>query len=586
MSEPNRVLVFGGAETSQRLSGELPPEAHRIWKIERTLRGRRDGGWLHWLMAMLDADQQGGPLPQSLDPWTDDDEPWDPRRIYRWRGGLCWSLARPGLTADAFAAMLRFAAGRLREFRPDLVVIAIGDGDLSRSSCLLKGVELDPDGNCPELQPRCGYRFAANHEEATLRPAVERVLRGAEQLFPAAERVLVGPLRSVAMTSGGAERVELASRVLRAAATAHGIRHLLSGVAGDMGEEPLPSGLDFAADGHPPPVLQRRLALALRAILRKRHPERFRAGPATEETDSPAPATAMVDARQVSPQTPRRRQVALPGAPSGPARLRLLVIGASEANRRRSLGAPAAVQREWAAELARRYELPGMWPLRLMRLLERQLDPRWRNSDEGAAWGIENIFQRGCSYRWKQTELWNIAAPQVSVGTASSLVGMHLQVLAEFAPHAVILCLGRTDLAEKNGKLAGIDVLETGAVANVVPWGFYEVPPQVEAVGFAQELGRIVRTLRVGLPESRLILMDLLPLAVRSRRQAERHATYNRAIGEIAAACGAQHEDYSFLPAEGKFRWEEWLHADHHPNDLFNQAIADSLAARLARLLT
>ena len=582
MADRFRLLVVGGSETSLRLRTGLLPDAQRIWRLERALRGRIDGGWLHWLMTILEARRQGRSVPAELPPWPHGDDPWNPHRVYRWPGGVAVEcIAHPDLTADAADALLRFAAPRLSATPPDLVVISIGSGDLAGTPCRLLGADLDPDDCAAEVEPRNNYNFSAHPREKDLRPAVNRVAARIRQLFPRARRVFLGPLRSPATTPGGASNLLAAQQLIAAAAQAHGAHHL------PLVE--LPGGAGFHPDGYPTSLLQRRIATALAALLPPLPAPRTEAAAEPSAHRPPAarhqgqPGSPPPGAAPSAPPARRRVCRLLPGARPARGRFRLLVIGASESNRRRTLDAPLPVHQEWARELAARYELPGMWPLRLMRALEEQLDPNWRPpAAESAVWGAENLYQRSCSFIWNQAELWNIAAPRMSVAAAASMVAMHASAIAQYAPHAVILCLGRTDLVEQPGLLYGIDLLETGPIPEIAPWSVYRVPPRTEPEPFRKELGQVVRTLRRCVPGGRLILMDLLPMAALSRRQAERFTAFNKAIAAVAATTGAGREDYAFLPPPADFDWRLWLHDDHHPNDRFNQAIATSLAERLA----
>ncbi|MAE71318.1 MAG: hypothetical protein CME06_12735 [Gemmatimonadetes bacterium] len=563
---------MGGSETAAALPLSWSVEAHRIWSEELRCRHRIQGGWPAWLMARLDAEARGleNPDPRALS--HNQVAPQRSGSIWKWEHGELWNVAIPGATVACLRAQLATLGAQIRSFDPELVVACVGRRDFRGEAVALDGGDLLEAGNSGLFKSTLRYNFVAEPDADRFRSELDRFATVLRQFCPKARGIVLGFDLKSTRDDNEKTRLTRFQVAIKEIATQRGFLYVAPPSISEHGAEERDEW--FLPDGFPN---DRHNSATAAAILRAIRPE------SNAEDLSAARGFRESILDGVSrPGVSKRRSFSITRLESraeGSEPFRVLVIGASESTRRRSVICSQAVHDEWAVTLRERYTAQGMWPLRFMWSLEQAL------SDEGAntrrladrAWSQDYLFARGRVYAWRRSELWNLASPRASVALACNLARAHGEGLAAYSPDLIAICLGRTDLVEQKGLMAGIDFLELGSVPRVRPNLIYEYPPQVSAETFEATLAQLAQLLSHYCPGATQAYMGMLPMPALSRRQTERHTQFDRALRRVAEARGGLFVGYECLKGSGDPDPSEWLHQDHHPNDRFNQAIAQEL---------
>ncbi len=576
MSKPFKVLALGGSETTNALPLSWSADAHRIWMEELRCRYRTPGSWPALLMAHLDAAARGLAAPDDRALSRHRSALQRPGKTSDWEHGRLWNVAIAGATLTCLEALLAALLRRVQAFDPDLVVTCVGSHDFRGEDLSLQGSDLLEAGESHLFEPQMHYKFEALREVEAFRATLTRFARVLRKCCPNARGVVLGLDLDPRTIGDQGER--LAGFRNAAQAAAERVGHLYLPPLSISERSTAENEGWFLPDGFPAEKHHAATAAAIARAIR----------PGSLAPQRPGGET--VPTRNHSATATRERslpRVRLEEPSQGIDPFRVLIIGASESNRRRSAKASRDAHAEWTAMLRKRYEIQGMWPARFMWLIEQRFARESRETAPLSAqpWSQDYLFSRGRIYAWRSVELWNLASPRASVSLAKTVAHTLGDQLAAFAPDLIAICLGRTDLIERKGVMAGIDFLELGRVPRVHPHRVYEYQPQAKPERFEATLDELADILSHHCPDATQAYLGMLPMPALSRLQAERHAQFDRAIRRIAEARGALFVGYRCLNGEQGKELGRWLHPDHHPNDRFNQAIAEELSARAEALV-
>lgn len=259
--------------------------------------------------------------------------------------------------------------------------------------------------------------------------------------------------------------------------------------------------------------------------------------------------------------------------------LRILIIGASESNRRRYSSYGVKANMDWAQELERRYAVSGYWPTFFMHQLESQIyNIPFPCHKELQQFGKgQYLYDRRFIYKWKHTEMWNIAMPGNIARLGLYHIKSHREILKKFSPDITIICIGSVDCLENSVTLPAINLTEIHKVSNLnsedsLQFNYCQTPD--EFYDILVEFSEIISWISQG----RTVLhLDVIPGNMNSRLQKQRFAAFGSVVKMVSQKFDHKYITYPFLNEHLEDMNHWYRHDDGHPTDSMNAHIANTI---------
>lgn len=258
-------------------------------------------------------------------------------------------------------------------------------------------------------------------------------------------------------------------------------------------------------------------------------------------------------------------------------KLRILVCGASESNRRRwpSIGPEANI--DWARRLEARNDVCGYWPAFLMHYLDAAVRGEdFPGKDQMRKFGRGRyLYDRSLIYEWNSAMLWNIGMPGSNSRFHLAYLQLHKKILRQFAPDVIIYCIGSIDCAEIDTKRTVEDLSEFEKVKEYDPvendtFVHCRTPEE-----YASAMDKISRLLNFISDGRAIISLDLIRLVMRSRIYNERVRSFSKILEKNCSDFGHYLVRYPYIDSATGEDIYKWLRKeDNHPSDVMNAAIA------------
>ncbi len=261
--------------------------------------------------------------------------------------------------------------------------------------------------------------------------------------------------------------------------------------------------------------------------------------------------------------------------------LRILVMGASESNRRKPFSMGDEVNRKWAIELENRNQVKGYWPAFFMHGIDARACgmpfPEQRElSDFGTG---RYLYDRRLIYKWRFAELWNLAM-SANVARAGLLyLKKQKTIFREFSPDVTIVCLGGVDCLETVSKRVVRDFYESGCIDfdssrqnDPVTIGFCKTPEEFLSV--MKDVAMAVKWISRG---GIVLFLDIIGRR-QSRSLEKKRQSFNMVIKEVCSAFSFVHVSFPFLTQAADTQNSDWFRPDDgHPTDNLNATLAKHL---------
>ncbi|WP_319581970.1 hypothetical protein [uncultured Pseudodesulfovibrio sp.] len=259
---------------------------------------------------------------------------------------------------------------------------------------------------------------------------------------------------------------------------------------------------------------------------------------------------------------------------------RILVVGASESNRRRPLSLGAEVNQSWAKRVEQRNDVCGYWPTFFMHALDaRNCGSEPPDKDALRDFGTGRyLYDRSLIYEWDSALLWNVAMPANVARFGLYYLSVHRELFRVFSPDIIVLCLGSVDCLEFGGSRASEDILELGQVEGLVPGESLQFDYCSTAEEFYDVMHEVAETITWINQDAIVVHLDAVVSPRASRRIIERIRSFNEAARCISREFSFKHVSHPLLEKSAGDALYHWLRRDdNHPTDAMNAELAKNI---------
>lgn len=261
-------------------------------------------------------------------------------------------------------------------------------------------------------------------------------------------------------------------------------------------------------------------------------------------------------------------------------KLRVLVIGGSESNRRRVPSVGLEENTQWAEIVDTRNEVRGYWPAFLMHYLDaRASGSELPEIDSLSGFGKGHyLYDRSSAYEWESAILWNVAMPATNAIFGLDFLIHHKERFRAFSPDIIVFCLGSVDCMEIDIERTAQDIQEPGPVSGLGDDMKMTYPHCVIAEEFRVVMENISKTVSWISNGARVCQLDIIGGALKSANYAQRVRAFSRVVQNNCLKFGFEFIRLPYLENASGDEVFNWLHkVDNHPNDKMNEAIAVSI---------